>query len=546
MQENKKFIFYSLGIYAVYSIALFILGYFKIGLLSDDYLNFFDALHSTFYDKITGHQPYANVFHIRPIFYLSLEKSILVHDWLGFASDNFIFYRIQSLVMLLIISFIAGKIILHLTKKMTLALVGLATILIFPNNINNICWVTARVDLICSLFYLMTIYIFLLYSQNKNIILFAFTVLCCSLALLTKEIAITLPFTILFLGYFINGKEGLLRVKNLCISLFAVLIIYFIYRFFILGNNISEIATLYQHSPLSNAPGVLARGLISLTIPLDYLALNYFLRNDNKIIFLYLLSLYGAGFYLIWVMEKINTFKFAGQLLALILLMLLPSAIVGYMRPQMILLPFIIIMIYVLWIYNHQRNFNLRLNRKVLRAFYGVTIVFWGYWSAVVIQDWLTSYEKAKVNVENLLKLNIEHDKQTIIIGNPGRFKQTFMYDKMTGAYNFWKDRKFVINDTINDAIQTGAVVESSIGAKLDYKMTGANEFEIKTSAPKHFFYIEGYDNERIKTGFQNKDISVEFLEFNNINKPIRMKLKIFSNNVNCYLADNLNFIKIH
>jgi hypothetical protein len=245
-------------------------------------------------------------------------------------------------------------------------------------------------------------------------------------------------------------------------------------------------------------------------------------------------------------MAKIDVYKYAGQLLALLVLLLLPYAVVGYIRPQMAMLPFIILTIQLLWIYSTQRNINKYLNKNVLRAFYVIVFIFWGYWSAENVQNWLISYEKSIVNVQNLIKVNPQPDKQTVIIGNPGRFMQTLMFDKMTGAYNFWKEKRFAVNDTINDIIQTAAIMESSIGAKLEYKMLQPGEFEIRTNAPRHFFYIEGYNYERTKMGFENKDISVAFLEFNNVDKPIKMKLRILNPDVNCYLADNLDFIKIY
>lgn len=543
---NRKLLYYSLIIFAVYSILLYLFGYFNIGLLSDDYLNFFDATHSTFYQKITGQLPFTNAFHIRPVYYLSLEKSVVIHDWLGFAADDFLFYRIQNLGMLLAIALVAGYIVMHTTRRMSLSLIAVCSIILFSNNVNNICWTAARVDLICVLFYLGTIYFTTQYAENKNPVSFVLALVTFLLSILTKELAITLPAAVIMILYFTKGKEGLKNSKGILISLVGILGVYFIYRFLILGNDISQITTLYQESPLSSAPGVLARGLISLTIPMDYLALNYALRNDNKIIILYLFALYGAVFYLIWIMFKIEVYKYVMQLIALMLLLLTPYAIVGYIRPQMSLLPFIILTVHILWVYSHQRRFNRYLNKKVLRIFYAIVFVFWGYWSAVAVQDWLTSYEKARVNVENVLKLQPEANKQTILIGNPGRFKQTFMFDKMTGAYNFWKEKHFAINDTINDIIQTAAITEGSIGAKLEYTEIQPGEYEIKTNAPRHFFYIEGYNFDKTKMGFQNKDISVVFTEFNNVDKPIKMKLKILSQNVNCYLADNLGFIRIY
>ena len=116
----------------------------------------------------------------------------------------------------------------------------------------------------------------------------------------------------------------------------------------------------------------------------------------------------------------------------------------------------------------------------------------------------------------------------------------------MTGAYGFWKEKKFAIKDTINDVIQTAAFQESSIGAKLECREISPTEFEIKAIAPKQFFYIEGYNSERIRTGFKNSDIYVEFTEFNTVDKPIKLTLKILSDKVSCYLAEELGFRKIY
>lgn len=542
---NKRLLLYAIAIFTVYTIILYFLGYFKIGLLSDDYLNFYDATHSTFSQKITGSLPFTNVFHIRPVYYLSLEKSVQIQDWLGLAYDNFVWIRIQNLCMLLMISLLTGYIVLHTSRRMSLSLIAIASVLLFSNNINNICWTAARVDLICVLFYLSALYFTIQFCDNDNILTFILAVVSFILSIFTKELAVTLPVVVLLLIYFTKDKEGLKKSRNILISFFSILALYFIYRFLILGNNIAEITTLYQESPLGSAPGVLARGLISLSIPMDYLALNYALRNDNKIIILYLFALYGAVIYLIWITFKIDVYKYFGQLMILMIILILPYAIVGYIRPQMALLPFIILTIHILWIYSHQRKFNTYLNKNILRGFYVVVFIFWGYWSAVSVQDWLTSYEKAKINVDNLMKIEPVPGKHTILIGNPGRFKQTFMFDKMTGAYNFWKEKRFEIKDTINDVIQTAAITESSIGAKLEYKMIQPGEYEIKTNAPRHFFYIEGYNFDRTKMGFQNKDISVIFTEFNNVDKPIKMQLKVLSPDANVYLAEELGFIKL-
>jgi hypothetical protein len=546
LKEFRKYTQYAVIIFTVYTLALGLLGYFRIGLLSDDYLNFSDAINSTFEQKLSGTLPFTNAFHIRPLYYLSLEKSVAIHDWFGFAEDNFVFYRVQNLLLMLFLAFASGLTVFHLTRRTSVSLVTFAAVLLFPNNINNICWIAARIDIICSFFYILTIYLYLLYHDSGKKYFGVLGLVTFFLALMTKELAISLPFIALLIGYFLYGRKDMKKTITLPLLFIFVLVLYFAYRIFVLGSNILDITTLYQSTPLANAPGVLARGFISLTIPLDYLELNYMLRNNTKIVLPYLFILYGSLGYLAWAMVKSQVYRSVSQILAIIFLLLLPHMIVGYIRPQMILLPFTVVTIFMMYIYNTQRNVSLKLNRKILKSLFFAAMLFWIYWSAVSVMNWETSYEKAKINVDNLLKLERDTTKKLILIGNPGRFKQTFMFDKMTGAFNFWKTKKFIINDTINDIVQTAAIEESSIGSVPVVKQLSPSDFEIRTSAPKHFFYIEGMDNERIRTGFINNDISVEFLEFNNVDKPIRFLLKIRNSNVECYIAENLGFRKLY
>jgi len=546
LKESRKFIYYSLGIYAVYTTALYILGFFSIGLVSDDYLNIYDAINSTFYQKLTGQLPFTNSFHIRPIYYLSLEKSVNLSLLFGFSPDNFLWFRIQNLLLLIFIAFTAGLTLFYLTKRSSVSLVCSAAILLYPNNINNICWMAARVDLICSFFYVISILLFLLYSDSGKKLFFYISIFTFLMALFTKELAITFPAVIILLEYFRKGKAGIKKTMPLVITFLILLSSYFVFRILVLGNNMTEIATLYQSFPLSNAPGVYARALIALSIPLDFITLNYQLRNDNKLIMLYLFILYGSVFYLLWSAVRTDIYRIIGQLLIFFFVLITPYAIVGYIRPQMILLPFIIINIFVLFIYSQQRRISFKLNKVVLRVSFGTAVLFWSFWSAGTVTDWKNSYDKAIVNVTRLIETPHSQGKRIVLIGNPGRYKQTFMFDKMTGAYNFWKNKQYIINDTINDVIQTAAFQESSVGAKLECTNISDTEFEIKASAPRQFFYIEGYNSERIRTGFKNKDISVEFTEFNNVEKPIKLTLKILSDDIECYLAEELGFRRIY
>lgn len=546
MSEPRKYIYYSLGIFAAYAALMYFAGFFGIGLLSDDYLNIYDALNSDLSQKLTGSLPFTNAFHIRPVYYLSLEKSITINSLLGLEPGNFIWFRIQNLMLLYFIAFTAGIFLLYLTGRTSVSIAGILAVLIYSNNINNICWMAARVDLICAFFYLVTFLLFIIYSDTGKKFYFYLLILTFITALLTKELAITLPLTVAAFEYFRKGFAGLKKSIPLLLILFVILAAYFIFRIVILGNNVADITTLYQSFPLSNAPGVYARALIALSIPLDFITINFQLRNDNKLIILYLLLLYGTLFYLIWSAFKTDIYRIAAYISLLFFILITPYAIVGYIRPQMILLPFTVITIFILFTYGTKIRESKKLNKKYLRFSFAAALLIWGYWSFTTVNDWRTAYDMAKINVDNLIKMPRDEGKKLVIIGNPGRYKQAFMFDKMTGAYGFFKYGNFIIKDTINDVIQSAAFQESSIGAKFTVTEISKTEFEIKAAAPKQFFYIEGYNPERIRTGFLNEDISVEFTEFNTVDKPIKFNLKILNDNIECFLAEELDFRKIY
>lgn len=517
-------------------------GYFKIGLVSDDYLNIYDALNTSLSEKLTGPLPFTNTFHTRPVYYLSLEKSVALNRLLGLEYDNFIFYRIQSLFIFFFISIICGFITLGLSKRLSLAIVASLTVIIFPNNVNNICWTAARVDLLCCFFYIAALYTFISYLRVKSKTAFIACLIFFILSLMTKELAITFPVVVILFAYFTEGRTGISISSKLLATLFSVLIIYISFRLIISHGNLLEVTTLYQSFPLANAAGVIARSVIAFTIPLDYLSLNYALKNHNKIVVLYLLVLYGAIFYFIWSMFATNVYKYMMQILILAFVLIFPYIIIGYIRPQMILLPFAVITIYTLYVYSHQREFNVKMNKNILKLFFGIAMIFWTIWSISVISDWLTSYHKGKTSITNLINKNIAQDNRILVIGNPGRFKQTFMFDKLTGAYNYWKYGDFVIKDTINDIIQSAALDEEYIGTPFEVKTLSENEFEIKAVTPRQFFYIEGMDIEQNQSEFINSDFEVKFTEFNNTNKPIKFRLKILNDKIMCFLAEGLDF----
>jgi hypothetical protein len=227
-------------------------------------------------------------------------------------------------------------------------------------------------------------------------------------------------------------------------------------------------------------------------------------------------------------------------------ILLLPNIYIGYIRTQMILVPFIILSILLYWAYDHQLKNSIHINKLLLKIFFSVVLIFWSCWCFSNISDWYFAYTTARQNVQELINTNIDEGRRSIIIGNPGRYRQAFLFDKLTGAYNYWKNKDFIFKDTINDIVQTGALDKPSLTAKLNYTELHPGEFEISATGTSQYFYIEGYDNEKIKEGFKNREMSVDFLDFNILNKPTKLKLKINDPSIKCFLAQELKFLRIY
>ncbi len=547
----KKYTYPVLGIIIVYTAIMIILGYFNIGLLSDDYLNVYDATTSSLSAKFAGKLAFTNELHFRPAYYFSLEKSEMLRKALGFDFDNFLVYRIQNLFLFFVLAYLVGLVILIKSKRVTISIVASLSVLIFPSNLHNVCWTAARVDLLCGVFYFFTILFIFLYVEKQDTFKIVLASFALILGLMTKETAVTIPVIGLMLVLFHYGLRIAGERKGMFITLFAILFLYFIYRLLFMGNDLAN-ALLYYHPVkgfkafFSTIPPVTAKSIISLTIPLDYLTLSMALLNKETLLILYLVILYGTIFYITFTLIKGDANKFLMQLMVLFAVVIMPYILVGYIRPQMILIPFCIILIQMSFIYINQTSYSIYLNKKFVSIAFLLTLIFWSYWSCGIIQDWKLSYSNAGESMNNLLTQNINENRYTVIIGNHGRIKQSLLFDKLTGAYNFWKYRDFIIKDTINDIVQTGAIDEESLLAELKITNLQTGEYEIKATGATQFFYMEGFDTERMKTGFKNDYMSVEFSEFSFLNKPKKVNLKILSVQTDCFIANGLKFYKLN
>jgi hypothetical protein len=515
-QEKRKFIFYSSCLYFIFIIYLSLTRYFSIGLLSDDYMVFNAAVNSSIADKYLGNLPFTNELHLRPMVYFSFQASSFIHDILGFNYDNFILYRFQNLVLYLLIAFFAGSIVFKQKSNLFTSIVIQVFILFYPDNLHSICWTTGRFELILALFYILAVMYVFKYSNNQKPLYLALYILFTILALLSKETAISLPFIaiLIFYSYSTKFNKRLLIFYSINVILFTL---YILYKYSI------HQGVLFNVS-FSSAFIILAEAIYSLLIPIDYLTIQNELTGFN---FFYIVFSAYVLIFFVFIFLKLKILRKGKEILIIVIMfiiIILPNIYSGYFRPQIILLPFCLFLI---------AGFTMLKYFKFSRLNLILSLIFFLFYfiqSERTIHYWDYAYKYSIGYIKNIESIPFENGLRKVVIGSPGRVKQSFVNDKLTGAYNYWKYDKFEIKDTINDAILTGALDLSSLKSPLNLQRLNSGEIELSTTGNTQFFYVEGYSTRELERGLQTPDFFVRAVERNHFNKSVKLKIKITGN----------------
>lgn len=136
---------------------------------------------------------------------------------------------------------IAKKLWLGQKKELAASLAGLFFV-ILSNHTEVAVWTACYPDLLATFFYLLSFYIYLVFSRRSKAKFFIMSLLFFVLSLLAKEIAISLPFVLIVYEFLRVDKGGLvIRLRNLAsrfgyiLWYFVFLAMFFIVRFFTTG-----------------------------------------------------------------------------------------------------------------------------------------------------------------------------------------------------------------------------------------------------------------------------------------------------------------------
>jgi hypothetical protein len=135
-----------------------------------------------------------------PLTTLSLQLSHAVHglEPAGYLLTNVALHALTSVLLLLLLhsltgstwrsAFVAGVFALH------------------PLHVESVAWASERKDVLCGFFSVLTLFAYLRFTTQRSLFDYALLVWCLVAALLSKPMAVTLPFVMLLLDYWPLGR----------------------------------------------------------------------------------------------------------------------------------------------------------------------------------------------------------------------------------------------------------------------------------------------------------------------------------------------------
>ncbi len=138
--------------------------------------------------------------HYHPLTTISygLEYKLFGLEAKPFHVFNLLLHILNALLVFAFIKLLAGDVLIAFITSLLFA--------VHPMHVESVAWISDRKDLLCTLYYLGALCIYLLYLKKGGNKLYAFTFLLFVAALLSKAMAITLPIVMLVIDYFKDRK----------------------------------------------------------------------------------------------------------------------------------------------------------------------------------------------------------------------------------------------------------------------------------------------------------------------------------------------------
>ena len=209
----------------------------------------------------------------RPIVYLTFTLNYY------FGKLNTFGYHLFNLVIhifnAILLFFLTKKIVFYLYKKDFVVFSFFVALFfaVHPINTSAVTYIFSRSDILATFFYISSL-MFFIKTFEKNKKLYVFSLMCFIFALLSKQIAVTLPAVVLIFDYIFLSDFSIKKTiekKYYHIPFWILLIIYVLFRYFYLGG-IGDVeakagGTWNRYSYLIIQPYIILKYLRLLLVP---------------------------------------------------------------------------------------------------------------------------------------------------------------------------------------------------------------------------------------------------------------------------------------
>lgn len=165
--------------------------------------------------------------------------------------------------------------------------------------------------------------------------------------------------------------------------------------------------------------------------------------------------------------------------------------------------------------------------------FSAVILLMFCYINFINIKDWKYGYRLLRESVTKILEADLKKSEMNYFIGLPSRYKSVFIDDYVTGPYNYFKYKEFIVNDrNIVDFMHSGALDKASLNSDLKYKITSDRKIEIETTGETQ--YLMKLDI--VSDVFRDENSELIFSGYNKFNKPVKAVIRILPDSARIFI----------
>jgi len=217
-------------------------------------------------------------------------------------------FHLTNIFAHMVCAFLVYALAVKLLKNLTVAWVAAAIWTIHPTRVENVVWISGRGDILAGIFFFISCLLFLKWfdTPKRPWIFMTGTAVSYALALLCKEMAITLPLVFL-LAFFLpeNRQYGFQRIKGMVGALALVTFGYLEIRHLVLGGTAIATPVISTGDLLLTLPKVFGRyiGMVLGMVPTDPHHADTLCRNAGSLEFaanFLVMLVYGAISVLAW------------------------------------------------------------------------------------------------------------------------------------------------------------------------------------------------------------------------------------------------------